>query len=263
MVRLNIKIQALLSNTRMLTLAALGVHLLTSLGIVCSLLAIIAVFEGNLNLTFLWLGVALFIDAIDGSLARKIGVSRFAPNINGLMMDSIVDFTNYILIPCLILSTADYLLPSVEVLLSAVILVISLFSYSRISVSDIDFRYVGFPVAWNIVVVYLFIFEMSQLANTLVILFFIVLKFVPLKYVHPFRTKRLRKPTLFMTGLWFISIGILCLNKTQTLNGPTFLLACGALAVSTLYFCCLTLASGFESRSAVSQQLSSANSITS
>ena len=54
-VRLNIKKQALLSNTGMLTLAALGVHLLTSLGIVCSLLAIIAVFEGNLNLTFLCL----------------------------------------------------------------------------------------------------------------------------------------------------------------------------------------------------------------
>ena len=101
---MNIKKQALLSNTGMLTLAALGVHLLTSLGIVCSLLAIIAVFGGNLNLTFLWLGVALFIDAIDGSLARKIGVSRFTPNINGLMMDSIVDFTNYILIPIIIFS---------------------------------------------------------------------------------------------------------------------------------------------------------------
>ena len=253
-VRLNIKKQTLLFNTAMLTLAALGVHLLTSLGIVFSLLAILAVFEGNLHLTFLWLGVALFIDAIDGSLARKIGVSRFAPNINGLMMDSIVDFTNYILIPCLILSTADYLLPNVEVLLSAVILVISLFSYSRISVSDIDFRYVGFPVAWNIVVVYLFIFEMNQLANTSVILLFIVLKFVPLKYVHPLRTKRLRKLTLLMTVLWFISIGVLCLDKIQTLSSYTFLLACGALAISTLYFCCLTLASGFESRSALSQQ---------
>ena len=118
---MSINIQAMLSNTRMLTLAALGVHLLTSLGIVCSLLAIIAVFEGNLNLTFLWLGVALFIDAIDGTLARKIGVSRFAPNINGLMMDSIVDFTNYILIPCLVLSTAGYLLPSVEVLILSLI----------------------------------------------------------------------------------------------------------------------------------------------
>ena len=143
----------------------------------------------------------LFIGATDGSQARKIGVSRFTPNINGLMMDSIVDFTYYILIPCLILSTADFSLPSVKVLLSAVILVISLFSYSRISVTDIDFRYVGFPVAWNIVVVYLFIFEMSQLANTSIILLFIALKFVPLKYVHPFRTKRLRKPTLLMSGL--------------------------------------------------------------
>ena len=218
---MNIKKQKRLSKTGVLTLAALGVHLLTSLGIVCSLLAVLAVFEENLNLTFLWLGVALFIDAIDGSLARMIGVSRFAPNINGLMMDSIVDFTNYILIPCLILSAADYLLPSLEILLSAVILVISLFSYSRISVSDIDCRYVGFPVAWNIVVVYLFIFELSQLTNTLVILFFIVLKFVPLKYVHPFRTKRLRKPTLFMTGLWFISIGILCPVSYTHLTLPT------------------------------------------
>ncbi len=262
MVELNIKKQMLIHKTAMLTLAAIVVHMLTSLGIVCSLLAILSVLDGNLNLSFLWLGIALFIDAIDGSLARKIGVSRFTPNINGLMMDSIVDFTNYILIPCLILSTVGFLISSLEVFLSALILVISLFSYSRISVSDVDFRYVGFPVAWNIVVVYLFILEMGQLANTLVILTFIILRFVPLKYVHPFRTKRLRMQTLAMTGLWFVSTGILCLNKTHTLGAHAFLFASSVLAVTTLYFCCLTLASGFEGRGAVGQQLPKPKAIT-
>ena len=261
-VKLNIKKQKLIHKTTVLTLASIGIHLLTSLGIVCSLLAILTVFEGNLNLSFFWLGVALLIDSIDGSLARKIGVSKFTPNINGLMMDSIVDFTNYILIPCLILATAGYLLPSVEIFLSSVILVISLFSYSRTSVSDADFRYVGFPVAWNIVVVYLFILEMTQFANTFVISIFIILRFVPLKYVHPFRTRQLRTHTLVMTGLWFISTAVLCLSKTLTLGAHAFVLASGVLAVSTLYFCCLTLASGFESRSAVCQQPSRPNSIT-
>ena len=259
---MNIEKQQRIPKATILTLAAVGVHLLTSLGIVCSLLAIVKVFEGNLNLAFMWLGVALFIDAIDGSLARKIDVSRFTPNINGLMLDSIVDFTNYILIPCLIFATAGYLLPSLEVFLPAVILVISLFSYARISVSDDDFRYVGFPVAWNIVAAYLFIFETSQLANTVIISIFVGLRFVPLKYVHPFRTRRLRKPTLGFTGLWFISTGVLCLNKTFALHAYVFLFASGVLAVATLYFCCLTLASGFEGRRLARHQASRTSSMT-
>ena len=174
---MNIDKQNQIPKIKTWTLAAIGVHLLTSFGIVCSLFAVLNVFEGNLGSAFMWLGVALFIDSIDGTLARKIDVATFTPNINGLMMDSIVDFTNYILIPCLILVKAGYLLPNFEVCLPAIILVVSLFSYSRISVSDDDSRYVGFPVAWNIVVVYLFILEMSQLANSVVISIFIALKF--------------------------------------------------------------------------------------
>ena len=255
-VKLNIDKQNQIPKIKTWTLAAIGVHLLTSFGIVCSLFAVLNVFEGNLGSAFMWLGVALFIDAIDGTLARKIDVATFTPNINGLMMDSIVDFTNYILIPCLILVKAGYLLPNFEVCLPAIILVVSLFSYSRISVSDDDFRYVGFPVAWNIVVVYLFILEMSQLANSVVVSIFIALKFVPLKYVHPFRTRRLRKPTLIFTGLWFLSTAVLCLNKAVTLDAYVFLMANGVLALATFYFLCLTLASGFESHSVMRQTAS-------
>ena len=259
--KLKIEQHRRISKPSALTLAAVGVHLLTSFGIVCSFLSILKVFAGDLNKAFLWLGVALFIDSIDGSLARKVNVSRFTPNINGLMMDSIVDFINYILIPCLIFYTGGFLLRDFEVFLPAAILVISLFSYSRISVLDDDFRYVGFPVAWNIVAVYLYIFDVSQLANTIIISMFIILKFVPLKYVHPFRTKRHREPTLFFTALWLVSIGVLCLNKALTLDASIIIPANVVLAIATLYFVCLTLASGFEGRAINRKQLSRRSSI--
>ncbi len=260
--KLKIEQHRQISKTSILTLAAVGVHLLTSFGIVCSFLSILKVFEGDLNLGLLWLGIALFIDSIDGSLARKVDVSKFTPNINGLMMDSIVDYINYILIPCLIFYTGGFLLQSFEIFLPAAILVISLFSYSRISVLDDDFRYLGFPVAWNIVAVYLYIFDLSQLANTVIISIFIVLKFVPLKYVHPFRTKRHREPTLIFTALWFISIGLLCLNKMLALNAGIIIPANIVLAIATLYFVCLTLASVFEGRAIKRQQISRRSSMS-
>ena len=116
-------------------------------------------------------------------------------------------------------------------------------------------------VAWNIVAVYLYIFDVSQLANTIIISMFIILKFVPLKYVHPFRTKRHRELTLFFTALWLVSIGVLCLNKALTLDAGILIPANVVLAIATLYFVCLTLASGFEGRAINSKQLSRRSSI--
>ena len=80
--KLKIEQHRRISKPSALTLAAVGVHLLTSFGIVCSFLSILKVFAGDLNTAFFVAG-ALFIDSIDGSLARKVNVSRFTPNING------------------------------------------------------------------------------------------------------------------------------------------------------------------------------------
>ena len=222
---------------------ASSVHALTSLGILCSLFAALNVFDKNLGFAFVWLGIALFIDAIDGTLARKVQVSKLLPNINGLMMDSIIDFINYIFIPCLILVHADFLLPDFEIALPATILIISIFSYSRMTVTSEDFKYVGFPVAWNIIVLYLFILETSQMINTIVIFIFIGLRFVPLKYVHPFRTKHMRKQTLLITSFWFTSMAVLCLNKAVTINQILIQPAHAVLAITTLYFMGITLLS--------------------
>ena len=225
---------------------ALAVHLFTSLGILCSFLAMLCIFEDKIAIAFLWLGCALLIDAVDGTLARIVGVDQIVPNISGLMMDSIVDFINYIFIPALLLVKGQYLLPQLELVLPGIILIMSLFSYSRVSVYDDDFRYVGFPVAWNIVLVYLLIFETGQFLNSIIIISFIILKFVPFKYVQPFRTKKFRHLTLVATTFWFLSAMSLCLNKVILLHAHLVIFAMSFLALSSIYFICLTIASVFE-----------------
>ena len=75
---------------------AWGVHLLTSLGVVAGLLALLAVLSNQIEEAFLWLMLAFFIDGIDGPLARKFGVTEFTPDIQGDVLDNIVDYLNYV-----------------------------------------------------------------------------------------------------------------------------------------------------------------------
>jgi phosphatidylcholine synthase len=54
-------------------LRAAAVHLLTATGAAFALLALIAAARGDWQLMFVWLGVALVVDTIDGPLARLVG----------------------------------------------------------------------------------------------------------------------------------------------------------------------------------------------
>ena len=47
----------------------------------------------------MWLGIALFVDGIDGSLARKAKVSEYTPNFDGGSLDFVIDFFTYVAVP--------------------------------------------------------------------------------------------------------------------------------------------------------------------
>ena len=70
------------------------VHLFTVSGVFFSFLALIASIERNLPLVFFYLAIALFIDGVDGSLARRVDVKKYTPNINGENLDNIIDYLN-------------------------------------------------------------------------------------------------------------------------------------------------------------------------
>ena len=59
------------SNVNIHVIKAYLVHLLTGSGILMSFFSIISILNEDKILTFLFLIIALFIDVVDGNLARK------------------------------------------------------------------------------------------------------------------------------------------------------------------------------------------------
>src|SRR4051812_5957755 len=78
---------------------AFSVHILTACGAALALLALLAATRGDWPAMFLWLGVALVVDAIDGPLARAANVRGALPGWSGEMLDLVVDYTTYVFVP--------------------------------------------------------------------------------------------------------------------------------------------------------------------
>ena len=62
---------------------AWGVHLFTASGAVFGTLAILAVLADDFDRAALLMLLTLFIDAVDGTLARAVGVTEVLPSVNG------------------------------------------------------------------------------------------------------------------------------------------------------------------------------------
>ena len=186
---------------------AWGVHLLTAGGAVFCLLALRAAAAGRFRETFLWLGAAVIVDGVDGSLARYFEVKKLLPGFDGALLDNIVDYNSYVLVPAFLLLKADLLAPSVTLWAAGAICMASAYQFCRADAKTSDHFFTGFPSYWNIVVFYLFLLKLGEAVNLAIILALCVLVFVPVKYVYPTRTPYLRKTTLVLCVLWAVAIG--------------------------------------------------------
>src|SRR5690349_2805856 len=105
------------------------VHLFTAMGVVCALAATRAVSVGAWEAAFAWLGVALFIDGIDGTFARMVKVTERLPRFSGERLDLVVDYVTYVFVPALALLQAGYLTGWFGLPLASLILLSSLFHF--------------------------------------------------------------------------------------------------------------------------------------
>ena len=185
------------------------VHIFTALGVVFGFLALLATVDGKIPEAFLWLAVALFVDGVDGTLARAVNVKQNTPEIDGAILDNIIDYLNYVVVPVFIFYSLG-MAPEPYLLLSCVaILMVSSFTFTNTNIKTEDFYFSGFPAIWNIVVLYFYILEFSEFTNFIFVILFCVLTFIPFKYVHPFRVVEFRKITLMITSIWMITTTIL------------------------------------------------------
>lgn len=169
-------------------LSAWAVHLFTASAAFFGLISLLEIYEHNYVIAFWFMALTIFIDATDGTLARLVKVKQILPQIDGALLDNLVDYLNYVVVPSVFLWIHPGLLPQEYALW--VILAIVLTSAYQFCQSDAktpDHFFKGFPCFWNIAVFYLFILNTSSHTNTIVLIILSLLIFVPIKYVYPSR----------------------------------------------------------------------------
>ncbi len=192
------------STTRLCVLRAWAVHLYTALGLVVGLLAIQAVFADNVGRVIGLLGLALFVDATDGPMARAFHIKRWAPTFDGRKLDDITDYINYTLIP--VLFAYHFGIVSDEGLwVLGIVLILSAYGFCNEAAKTDDGYFTGFPNFWNVAIFYLYLFRLPPLANEVILLILAALVLIPIKYIST-STRPFRRLTLATMGLFWIAL---------------------------------------------------------
>ncbi len=182
--------------------AAWAVHAFTASGIVLGFLALLAILDGDKIAVFIWLGLALFVDGIDGALARRAKVSEVTPDFDGATLDNVIDYFNYTAVPAMMIYWFNFVPDGYATAAAAAVMAVSLYTFANLGMKSHDYYFVGFPALWNLVVLYFHVLQTGPWTNLTVIVICCILTFVPWKYVHPFRVKDWRSWTVPITVLW-------------------------------------------------------------
>lgn len=204
-----------MSTTTTKTVQAWAVHVYTALGAVFGVLALVAIFEGDYRLTFIMLAAALAIDASDGALARAVDVKHVIPWFDGEVLDNIVDYFTYVIVPVAIFLQPG-ILPDGWRMVSLTVLLASAYGFCRTDAKGlIDHYFQGFPSYWNIMAFYFVVLGTDPWLNVAVLLAAVVMVFVPMRWLYPSRMEKMRAPTIGLGIVWAL-MGIVVLATMPT-----------------------------------------------
>ena len=157
------------------------------------------------------------------------------------MLDSIIDFFNYVIVPAITIYWFKLVPDNFLILIPSILILISIYSYVNLNVMTSDHYYNGFPAIWNVVVLYFYIFGSNQFSNLIILILLIILKFSPLKCIHPLRVKKLRIISIFFTIVWFTTSALLILSMQTKINPIYELSFMFAWVTSNFYFIAVSL----------------------
>ena len=190
---------------------ALLVHLFTASGLIPMMLAVDAIWSDQVYSALIWLGVAMLIDGLDGPLARRFNVAEHMPQIDGAILDHVVDFTGYCFLPALIIYHFSTVPKDFVVIATSYLLVTSLYTFANRAAKTPEYDFRGFPALWNVVVFYMVVLETGAWLNLTAILLLGAMTFAPVRFVHPLRVVSLRRLNAPLVFIWaamvFIYLG--------------------------------------------------------
>lgn len=223
------------------TAAAFAVHIFTACGAACALLALIAAVDARWRQMFLWLGLAMIIDGVDGTLARRLRVAELLPRWSGELLDFVVDFATYVFVPAYAIAAGGLLPPPAALPLGLIVTVTGAlyFADRRMKTADSYFR--GFPALWNVVAFYLFVLKPMPWVGAIAVAVLAGATFAPIHFVHPVRVPRWRGLNLAGLVIWAL---LALYALAQNLDPPVWVAA--ALAAIAIYFVVVGLLRGAD-----------------
>ena len=195
------------------------------------MLALIAIARQEWRLAFAWMTVALAVDAFDGMLARWARVKEATPGFDGVLLDNLLDYLNYVVVPAFLIHQAGLLPERFAVAGAGTICLVSGYQFCQSDAKTDDHYFKGFPSYWNVIAFYLFLGGLDARVNLMILAVFAVLGFVPLKWIYPSRMVRWHGFTIAATCVW----GAMCIGMLVQFPTPAPWLLYASLAYIAYY----------------------------
>ncbi|NPV75209.1 MAG: CDP-alcohol phosphatidyltransferase [Anaerolineae bacterium] len=190
-----------LSSRQFFILRAWAVHFYTSLGLPFAFLALDALYKENAHLMFIYLAICMFIDSTDGTLARSWKVTTWVPQFDGRRLDDIIDYMTYAFIPLFFSYRFGLVTGEGGLFTLFIVMIAAVYGFCQKAAKTNDGYFTGFPNYWNIVIFYLYLLGTPPVINSIILLVFAALIFVPVGYAS-FSTIHLRRLVVTVSGLY-------------------------------------------------------------
>lgn len=218
--------------------AAWAVHLYTGLGLPVNCYGVhVAMYEKrSFGLWLLCNWLAIFIDATDGTFARRAEVKKVIPGYDGAGLDNIIDYITFAFSPALAICVFQIVdgVP-LQMVCAFMVLIAAGYQFCQ-STAKTEEAFIGFPSYWNILIHYLYYLNAPSAVVVGSIAFCAVMSFVPFHFVYPSRTKYMQKTTLIGSAFW----GVMMLAPVVS---PKFVYSNLLLKLSLfypVYYCALS-----------------------
>jgi phosphatidylcholine synthase len=167
------------------------IHGITISGAVVGLWALYAIREGQFDKALILIIATVLIDGIDGPLARRFAIKHHIPDFDGALLDNIIDYFTWAVIPAFLLLNYPLFSPTINTACATGIVVASAYQFCCTDAKEAGFYFKRFPSLWSIVlpIAYLIHWPSNLLLLSLIIL--IACSFLPIYCAKPFTKARL------------------------------------------------------------------------
>ena len=193
-------------NLKAMRIRAWLLHLFTASGAFFGVLAIDQIYQQHFTNVFWLITLMILIDAVDGTFARKWAVSRVLPQVDGCLLDNLVDYFTYAIVPAVFFLKTTLLINPLNTIAALFIILASAYQFTQTNAKTDDHFFKGFPSYWNITALYLYYWEFSSTITFFIITACAILSFIPIKYIYPSRLDNLSRHRLIRYSIFMLTL---------------------------------------------------------